>query len=121
MPKTLAIDFDGVVHRYSRGWQDGTIYDPPVHGALEGLRRLAALGYDLVLYTTRVRDDIQREALNRWLRENGFHGIFSTVTDRKPLAVAYIDDRAIRFTTWPETLQAVRILHPPEGERAEDD
>lgn len=117
MPKTLAIDFDGVVHRYSRGWTDGSIYDPPVHGAREGLMWLSAAGYRLVLHTTRVRDEIQREALNRWLRENGLNGIFAEVTDRKPLAVAYIDDRAIHFTTWPEALHAVAILHPPEAER----
>lgn len=113
MSKTLAIDFDGVVHRYSRGWTDGAIYDPPVDGAREALLRLNAAGYQLILHTTRVRDEDQRTALNRWLWENGLNGIFAEVTDRKPLAAAYIDDRAIHFTTWPEALHAVAILHPP--------
>ncbi len=119
--KTLAIDFDGVVHRYSRGWQDGAIYDPPVHGAREALLRLNAAGYRLVLHTTRVRDAEQVKPLYDWLDENGMHGLFHGITDRKPLAVAYIDDRAIHFTSWPEALHAVAILHPPEAPRAEDD
>lgn len=40
---TLAVDFDGAVHRYSRGRHDGTIYDPPIPGALNGLRQLMDL------------------------------------------------------------------------------
>jgi phosphoglycolate phosphatase-like HAD superfamily hydrolase len=104
MARTVAVDLDGVVHRYSRGWADGTIYDPPVDGAYEALLRLATAGWRLVLHTTRARDPAQAAAVAAWLEINGMAGLFAEVTDRKPLAVAYIDDRAIRFTDWPQAL-----------------
>lgn len=31
----IAVDFDKVIHLYSRGWQDGAIYDIPVLRWLE--------------------------------------------------------------------------------------
>ena len=38
--KTIAIDFDGVIHKYSKGWHDGTIYDKANEGAFEFIREL---------------------------------------------------------------------------------
>ena len=35
--KTIAVDFDGFIHKYSKGWHDGSIYDEPVEGAAEAL------------------------------------------------------------------------------------
>ncbi|MFB4275740.1 hypothetical protein ACBJ59_10645 [Nonomuraea sp. MTCD27] len=37
---TIAVDFDGVIHTYGKGWHDGSIYDEPVPGALDALRSL---------------------------------------------------------------------------------
>ena len=34
----IAIDFDGVIHKNSKGYYDGTIYDEPVEGSLEAIK-----------------------------------------------------------------------------------
>ena len=67
MKKTIAVDFDGVIHKYSRGYQDGSIYDEPVEGALETMEKLSQQ-FNVVIFT--VRPDIQ--ATKNWLFNNGF-------------------------------------------------
>jgi hypothetical protein len=123
---TICVDFDGVIHAYTRGWHDGTIYDPPLPGAFEGLHALMQHAA-VVIHTTR---DAQQVA--DWLFERGDFNITweqagtpicefwndqtrLLVTSRKLPAVAYLDDRAVRFTSWrhavDETLLAAG-LHP---------
>lgn len=63
---TIAVDFDGVIHQYSRGWQDGAIYDPPAHGAVEGLRALMA-EHAVYIHTAR-----EPEQVMPWLERLGF-------------------------------------------------
>lgn len=109
---TLAVDFDGVIHAYSQGWHDGTIYDPPIPGAIEGLRAL--MERDAVfIFTTRDAHQVAE-----WLNEHDvpamaekiadrvfWHGRdVLLVTDRKLPALAYLDDRAVRFSDWTQAL-----------------
>jgi hypothetical protein len=115
--RTIAVDFDGVIHRYSKGWQDGTIYDPPVEGAREALARIQAR-YSVVIFTTRVNPAMrgsgtQMEAVLGWLDAHGFRRgeHFDEITHVKPPALAYIDDRAIRFTDWEATLSELGTLY----------
>jgi len=112
--QTVAVDFDGVIHRYSRGWQDGSIYDEPMPGALDALRTLMER-YAVVIHTTR-----DAHQVGPWLQERGFIVTLDEdlpvkmvfwntmgalfVTDRKMPAVAYIDDRGIRFENWDQAL-----------------
>jgi hypothetical protein len=96
----LAVDFDGVVHAYSQGWQGGAIYDQPVTGTTESLRQLSKR-YDLVLFTA--RHDLP--AVEQWLSVHRIRHLFTAITNRKPRAVAYLDDRAVRFTNWPDALK----------------
>jgi hypothetical protein len=108
--KTVCVDFDGVIHAYSHGWQDGSIYDSPLPGAIEALEALMT-DYAVIVHTTR---DPQQVA--PWLLRYGFdvatyepdefwneRGTL-LVTRRKYPAVAYIDDRAIRFVNWQQTV-----------------
>lgn len=110
---TVAVDFDGVIHRYSRGWHDGSIYDDPMPGALEGLRVL--MEQDAVFVHTS-RDATQ---VGTWLKQHDFDVVLDEatqfwdvrgmllVTNRKLAALCYIDDRAIRFQSWPQALADV--------------
>jgi len=96
--KTIAIDFDGVIHAYRDGWIDGSIYDVPVFNSIEGLRALNHKGYNIIIFTA--REDL--EAVKTWLAK--WIALPIEVTNKKPQAIAYIDDRAIRFTNWQDIL-----------------
>ena len=106
MPKTIAIDFDGVIHQYSNGWQDGEIYDLPVTNAFHTIVKLQLKGYKIVIFTARPEE--QHEKISKWLAlwsiKANIYLNDITITNIKPRAVAYIDDRAIRFTSWKDIL-----------------
>ena len=120
MNKTICIDFDGVIHRHSKGWQDGTVYDLAVDGALDSIRALQDRGYAVVVSTARK----ELIPVANWMRGQGyierkitvdshqhkdvpFWNSTTTVliTNRKIPAIAYIDDRGITFrNNWSEIL-----------------
>jgi hypothetical protein len=96
--QTIAIDFDGVIHAYSQGWHDGDIYDDPVPGTKEAIKKLMNKGYKVVVFTART----DLEEIGVWLK---YHDIVvDKITNTKPRAIAYIDDRGIRFTNWKDIL-----------------
>lgn len=102
---TVLVDFDGVIHRYSRGWQDGEAYDVPFDGAKDGLKELEELGYTVVIFSTR-----DREQIREWLTKWGFPPY--DVTNEKRPAVAIIDDRAIRFLVWRQAILDLQMMAP---------
>ena len=88
--KTVAVDFDGVLNNY-HGYDPnnlGTIRE----GAEDFLKELHRK-YTIVIYSTRNSTDIIH-----WLRTYHLDKYVQKVTNNKPPAVAYIDDRAVRFT-----------------------
>lgn len=62
---TIAIDFDGVIHAYTKRWKDGTCYDKPVEGVFESIAKLFDLGYTVFIFSTRSPKQIKR-----WMKEN---------------------------------------------------
>jgi hypothetical protein len=93
--KTIAIDFDGVIHSYEDGWQGGNVYGSPKEGCIKVINELKHRGFKVVVLTA--RDEL--EPVKNWLAA---HKIDIEVTNTKPPAIAYIDDRAIRFTNWED-------------------
>ena len=92
--QTLVFDFDGVIHRYSRGWQGGKIYDPPTDGIINLLKILKPL-YKIVIVSTRCIDVSLKKEMLAWLRKYDIP--YDEIGAEKVPALAYIDDRAINF------------------------
>ena len=38
----IAIDFDGVIHTFDKGFHDGTCYGDPIKGAEEALKKITS-------------------------------------------------------------------------------
>ncbi len=96
--RTISVDFDGVLHKYSRGWQDGAIYDDPVDGAVAAMHKLSER-FTLVVHST--RSLTQEKEIRAWLLRHDFP-VMEITAEKRP-SIAYIDDRAIRFTNWDDT------------------
>lgn len=119
----LCLDFDGVLHRYSRGWRGGHIYDPVTPGFFAWVEE-ARKKFRLVIYSSRSKhpDGInmmaqwliiqaENEAPNwqmtdfpepehnvlRFLDAKRAELLLFTFAHEKPAAFLTIDDRAIRF------------------------
>ena len=53
------------------------------------------------------------ELVWEWLKKHKFDKYISKVTSEKPRAVAYIDDKAIRFSNWDHcfaSLESAKII-----------
>ncbi len=113
----LCVDFDGVIHSYTSGWQGaGVVLDPPVPGALRWLWK-ATEWWDVQVYSSRSKEDSGRLAMLKWMMdwsqrefglghpmsgfdENGgpVDGLYPIeFAHEKPAAMLTIDDRAIQF------------------------
>ena len=110
---TIAIDFDGVIHKSSKGFHDGTIYDEPVEGSIEAIKKLAKK-YRLVIYTCKGRPERPLikgktgiELIWEWLEKYGIDECIDEVNGLKPRAKCYIDDKSIRFENWKQALEEI--------------
>ena len=63
---TLCLDFDGVIHSYRRGWQEGRIYDEPPAGTGEMLLRYLAI-YSVAIFSSRSKNLRLRWAMKRYV------------------------------------------------------
>lgn len=112
----IGIDFDKVIHKCSKGYYDGTIYDEPVQGAKEALSRISK-DYTIIVFTCKAKPDrglvngkTGTELVWEWLEKHDMSQFVSKVTSEKPRAVAYIDDKSIKFKNWEECLLEVETI-----------
>lgn len=99
--KTIAIDFDGVLADYSKGYQGKDVFGSPIPGADNATKVLKENGWRIIIYTTRP----DTEALRHWLKENNITYDYINENPDQPedskgcklIADIYIDDRALPF------------------------
>ena len=96
----ICIDFDGVVHSYERGWQNGAIYGYVVPGFFSWAS-IAQKHFKLVIYSARSSTEEGKAAMKEWLAKKllewGGEPIELEFSSEKPHAHLTIDDRAIQF------------------------
>jgi hypothetical protein len=100
----VALDFDGVINSYKNGWKGESETDEPVAGAAEGILKLLESGLSVVIYSTRAGSPEGEKTIRDYLRNLiGESAGTIRITDRKPIAAVYVDDRAVTFSgDWEE-------------------
>jgi len=105
---TLCIDFDGVIHSYHLGWNDGTLYGTVLPGFFEWARR-ADQQFRLVIYSSRSSTIEGRLMMHQWLMSKYAEWLMAqgdrdlvmplqvAFEHKKPAAFLTIDDRCVQF------------------------
>lgn len=120
--KILCLDFDGVCHSYTSGWQGANVIpDPPVPDMWEFLTDVSH-HFEIHIFSSRSGQPNGIVAMKKWFAENfvihnkaignkmTFGDAYIAIEDwlhfpeDKPAAFVGIDDRVITFTGhWPST------------------
>lgn len=109
--KTVCIDFDRTLMDHQNVAPGHKMGYPEPH-AVEAVNALWSRGYHIVILTA--RRPAEHRIVEQWLRH--FQIPFNQVTNVKPEALCYIDDRAIRYEdNWLQILDWVdRVDINPE-------
>jgi adenylylsulfate kinase len=97
-PKTIAVDFDGVIADYD-GWKGYGVLGAPRRDVVEALRLLHAEGWKIIVHTTRGEAEISGYLAAHGIphhevnRNSDYH-----TNGAKPVADVYWDDRAFRYS-----------------------
>lgn len=111
----IAVDFDGVLHNFNKGYYDGTCYGEPIEGSLESLKILSKK-YNVIIFSSKCLPDrplvnglTGRELIIGWLQKYDVLKYVKDVTHLKPRAKYYIDDKALEFkNNWNEIIERIK-------------
>lgn len=106
--KTICIDFDGVIHDYSNGWQGEDVFGQMIPNADTATQVLKKKGWQVIIFTTRKKT----KKLEKWLSEHKIAYDYVNENPNQPenssgkiVADVYLDDRGICFRgRWDEWL-----------------
>jgi hypothetical protein len=104
---TCCVDFDGVLNTY-KGWRGvDELYEPRV--GVAGFLQELSQSYNVIVFTA--RDAFRVE---EWMVKHGLRQYVSHVTNVKPGASVYVDDRAVcyRGESFGELLETIKAFRP---------
>lgn len=114
--RTVAVDFDGTLHPYTDGWTGILPADePPNPLAVEFLKMCKTRGWDVIVFSCRASEWEGAEGIAQWIGRHGLAPFVTSITHEKPVAFAYVDDRAVPFRgDWLASFARVEQLadHP---------
>ena len=112
----IAIDFDGVIHNFDKGWHDGTCYGNALPGSIEAIKTLSKK-YNIIIFTAKAKESRPlvngkngTQLVKEWLEKHNIMQYISEITSEKPRAQIYIDDNGYRFETWNKTLSDIEEI-----------
>ena len=107
--KTIVFDFDGVIHKGYKGWNDGTIYGEIDLDLLYYIRKLMKEYYivissnrpakQIVDYMNDLNCGLEFELFEKNLENNMYWNKDNIigVTNEKAVGILYVDDRGFRY------------------------
>jgi hypothetical protein len=90
--KVIAVDFDGTI----RDWDSNR----PLDGCKQAINSLREKGYKILIHSCN-----SPEWIENWMNDNDIRFDSIWTDTGKPVAYAYLDDRAVRFTDWQQALK----------------
>ncbi len=117
MSRLLCLDFDGVIHSYTSGWQGADVAnDPAVPGAIEFIKSvLADSRFRLAVFSARSGQSGGVMCMKMYLRDAGL-SVKQVETiewpTSKPPAFLTVDDRAVRFTGIFPDIEWIHTFRP---------
>ena len=125
--KTICIDFDGVIHDYSKGYEGKDVFGEMIKGADTATKVLKKKGWTIIIFTTRPDTD----ALRKWLKDHDVSFDYINENPDQPgdsgdksklIADIYLDDRAICFSgQWDWVINDIDSFMPWQDREKKED
>lgn len=112
--KNIALDFDSVIHSYTTPFSGRDyIPDPPVRGAIEGVKKLYESGYTIHICSARAATKSATKAIWEWLKRYEIDIYIENVSNIKPCCKLFLDDKCVTFNgNWGDALYDIEMFVP---------
>lgn|ERR1035437_522198 len=101
--RSVAVDFDGVCHDYKNPIE-GKRMGKPIEGTKEALESIRRKGYKIIIFSVWGN---QPKVIKDFMKYYDLP--YDLITNIKPNSEFFIDDKAIRFLNWDQTLKDINI------------